>query len=286
MLRFLSMALLCTFSLAAQPISSADSTQPERIRWTHSLVGGFTISQQSYSNWTQGGSDALAYTLNFTGKSIFDDSPYLWTTSYVFAFGQARIGNGGLRKTDDRIDIEMVLSYRVSNYINPYVATTLKTQFDIGFKYDNLGKRTAVSTYFDPAYLTQSIGAGYQIIPQLKTRAGMALREIFTSRYPVPYADDPKTVEVERQRVEGGLESVTDMQWAIESNVLFTSKFEAFVTFEPGHKVILRGDNTLTTKVGKYVTLVFNVVLINDRVVTPRTQWKQTMAIGLSYAVF
>jgi hypothetical protein len=285
-LRILFITVLCTISLHAQTTSPPDTSVPEPKHWKQSLVSGLTITQQSYSNWTQGGSDALAYNLSFSGKSVYDDAPYLWTTSYVFAFGQSRIGDAGLRKTDDRIDLEMVLTYRVGNYINPYVATTLKTQFDIGYKYDNLGKATSVSTFFDPAFLTQSLGAGYQILPELKTRAGVALRETFTSRYPAPYADDPKTTTIERQKIEGGMESVTDAYVPIETNVLFTSKFEVFATFKPGNKVVLRGDNTLTTKVGRYVTLVFNVQLINDRTITARTQWKQTMAIGLSYTVF
>jgi len=283
--RLLYLSLMSSTLLRSQEQQPPDTVHAEPVRWTHSLVSAFSVAQQRYSDWSQGGEDALSYQVSFNGRSVFDDGPVTWSNSYKLAFGQTKLGAAEIRKTDDKIDLETVVSYKVSNYINPYIAATLKTQFALGYKYDNQGNRTPISKFLDPGSMTQSLGAGYQFIPQIRTRLGAALREVVTSEY-FTYTDDPKTPEVERIKVEDGLESVTDVQWVIDSNVLLTSKLELFAAFRPWRKLIVRGDNTLTTKVGRLVTLVLNLQIINDRVINPRTQFKETMAIGISYTVF
>jgi hypothetical protein len=48
-------------------------------------------------------------------------------------------------------------------------------------------------------------------------------------------------------------------------------------------KVIIRSNTTLSAKVNKYVTVILNVQLINEKQITPRTQVKETLSLGLSY---
>ena len=130
----------------------------------------------------------------------------------------------------------------------------------------------------------QSVGAGYQPITEVKTRLGLAVREVITSAFPV-YADDPSTPEIEKTRVEGGAEAAVNVEWKVMENVLFTSKVELFSAFKTFDQVVVRSDNTLAAQVNKYITANFNVQLINEKPVTPRTQVKQTIALGLRYAL-
>lgn len=252
--------------------------------WSHTMVSALTFTQVSYSNWVQGGQNSLAYTLSVEGKSERDDSTLNWANSYKFAFGQARLGGGGLRKTDDKIDLQSVLTYQWGSLLNPYVAATLKSQFAEGVTYDDRGIATPVSAMFDPVYLTQSVGFGYQPVPQIKTRLGAAMREILTSRY-TAYSDDPGTAKVEKTKVDGGIESVTEIEWKLEENILLTAKLELFAPLKNFDQVVVRGDNTLSLKVSKYIVVNLNVQWINETQVTPRTQVKETLAIGLSYTL-
>ena len=147
------------------------------------------------------------------------------------------------------------------------------------------GVKTAVSKFFDPAYLTQSVGVGYQPTPEVKTRLGAGLREVITSLY-TAFADDPATpTTVEKTRIDGGFESVTNVEWIFEENLLFTAKLELFSTFKQLGEVIVRSDNSITAKVNKYVSVIVNAQFINDRRVTPRTQVKETLGLGLTYTV-
>jgi hypothetical protein len=260
-----------------------DTAKKPVSRWKKSLVAGLTLTQVSFKDWQQGGEDALAWTITLDGKLENDQAKTNWTTSYKFAYGQTKLGDQGIRKTDDKIDLETVLTYKLNAYINPYVAATLKTQFAKGFDYSTQPK-TEVSKFFDPAYLTQSAGFGYQPAPQVKTRLGFALREVITSDL-TRYSDNPATPQIEKSKTEGGMESVTNVDWKLAANLLLTAKLELFSAFNNFDEVIVRSDNTLAAKVSKYVNVNLNVQLINEKRVTPRTQVKETIAIGLSYAL-
>jgi len=250
--------------------------------WKHSLVGAVALTQVAFKDWKQGGEDALAWTFTSEGKSVNDRTRTNWTTSYKFAFGQTKLGDQKVRKTDDKIDVETIFAHKLGVYVNPYVAATLKTQFAKGFQYDKEGRKTAVSKSFDPAYLTQSVGVGYQPIPQVNTRLGLAVREVVTSAF-TSYADDPETDKTEKTKVDGGLESVTHVEWQLADNLLLRSKVEVFAPAKAVDEAVVRSDNTLAAKVNRYVTVNLNVELVNDKTSSPRTQIKEALILGLSY---
>ena len=266
------MLLSCPIIVEAQQVGDTSS-------WKHSVVAGVTATQVSYTDWVQGGENALAWTATLDGKSSYEPGGYVWSTTYDFAYGNTKLGTQGVRKTDDKIDIASTFTYKVDAYVNPYVAATFKSQFTKGFSYDALGTGTAISDFLDPAFITQSAGAGYQPIPEVKTRIGAAVREIVTSTY-TQYSGREKT------QVEGGLESVTEANARLDDNLLFSAKLELFSAFKKMQEVVVRSDNTLTAKINKYFSTNINVQLIQERPISPRTQVKQTIALGFSYVLF
>ncbi len=259
----------------------ADTTKP--FGWTHKIVTGLNLTQVSFRDWAPGGQNALAYTSWLNGSSVQDMERTNWSNSYKFAFGQARLSDQGLRKTDDEIFFESLLIYKQWSYVNPYASFTLRTQFAKGFEYPG-GNEVAVSKFFDPAYLTQSIGAAYKPFPEIVTRIGVAVREVVTSNFNV-YADDPATAKIEKVKVNGGVESVTNLDWTFAENMELKSTLELFAPFKTLDEVVVRSDNTISAKVNKYVMVGFNILLVNDVTATRRTQIKQVLAIGLSYTL-
>jgi len=269
--------LVCTPSQAQQ-----DTSKAPKWGWKHASVGSLTLTQVAFTDWSQGGDNALSWALGLEGKSTLDEEHTNWANSYKFGFGQSRLGDQSIRKTDDRIDLESMLTYKIWEVVNPYGAATLKTQFARGYKYDAAGNSTAVSQFFDPGYLTQSAGIVYQPFAELKTRFGAGLREIITSNFP-GYADDPATTEIEKTRIDGGLESVTELNLKLADNVTLASKLEMFDPFKRMDEVVIRNDNTVTAKVSKYLIVMLNVQLVNEKAVTPRTQYKEVLSFGFSY---
>jgi hypothetical protein len=278
---FLVLLLSFPLLLSAQTDSTATPSN-----WKHTLITGLTLTQVTFTDWAQGGENALAYTLGIDGKSVQDLTSTNWSNSYKLAYGQTKLGSKGLRKTDDKIELESVLTYKLGTHVNPYASATFKSQFDDGYKYDDVANTKAkISSALDPMYLTQAVGVGYQPIAEVKTRLGAALREVFDKNR-FGYSNDAKTTpEIETSKIEGGLESVTDVEIRIEENTLFTAKLEMFAPFNNIDVVVVRSDNTLSSKVSKYISLVFNVQLINDRSVTAKTQIKEGLALGISYAL-
>jgi hypothetical protein len=279
----LVLTLLLLGTAATNARAQQDTASAPVYGWVHSLVGTLTATQVAFTDWAQGGENALAWAIGGDGKSTNEQEQTSWTNSYKLGFGQTRLGDQGIRKTDDRVDLESMLTYKLGGKVNPYAAATLKTQFAKGYKYDAQGASTAVSQFFDPAFLTQTVGVVYQPITELKTRFGVGLREILTSDFP-GYADDPATAELEKTSVRGGLESVTEFAWKLDENVGFSSKLEMFSAFKKLDEVIVRSDNTLSAKVSKYITVLLNLQLLNEKAVSPRTQVKETLSLGLSYS--
>ena len=284
--RYLFLTALYTIALQAQQTSPLPTdTVAAAGPWKHSVVSGLNMTQVALKDWAQGGESALSYAVSAYGRSIREDSVTLWTNTYKFTFGQARLGSQGLKKTDDKIDIESVISYKLRTFVDPYASLTLKSQFALGFTYDpETGAKTAVSKFFDPAYLTQTVGFGYQPVPQVKTRLGAGLREVITSQFNA-YADDPTTNHVETIKIDGGFESVTNIDLDLDEGLVFTSKLELFAAFTALDEVIIRADNTIAAKFNKFISIILNMQIINDRRVTPRTQIKETLSLGISYTL-
>jgi hypothetical protein len=268
-----SMSLMLLLALTLSAHAEEQPSGP----WTQRLVGGVTLTQVALKDWVGGGEDALAWSLSLEGRSAYvkPQQRIDWKTSYKFAFGQTKLGGGGIRKTDDRIDLESIFVYTMGVYVNPYIGATFKTQFAKGYKYPETGK-LSISQFLDPAYLTQSVGAGYEPVPEVKTRLGLALRQIITRDF-TDFADGKQV------KVDGGMESVTQAEWEARDNLLLNSRVEVFAPFAELDMTVIRNDNAAVVRVSKYISVNLNVQVVRDKSATADTQIKQALAMGLNY---
>ncbi|MFC1717764.1 DUF3078 domain-containing protein [Candidatus Poribacteria bacterium] len=270
--------LLASCPLVAQ---EAEEQKPEH-GWQKELVGNLNLTQTQFDNWTQGGEDAFAWQLNINSKALRDEEQYKWDNSGKVSYGQTKLADFESRKSVDEVRLESVFTYLLGVYVNPYVAASAETQFTKGYDYGE-DPKIAVSTFLDPGYFSQSAGVGYEPVKEFKTRLGFALHETVTSDFPKPYADDPDTAEVEKTKVEPGLESVTDFSKSLIGNILMTSKLELFYDFGAIDETDVRWDNIFSAKISKYIDVNFNVKLLYDRDSSVKRQLKQALAVGLTY---
>ncbi len=282
--KYFVVGVMLTFLFISNAKAQTDTI---KYGWKHALVSSLNLTQVSFIDWAQGGDNSLAYTFGVDGSSINDQPTTNWATTYKFAFGEAELSDKGVRKTDDNIDIQSVLTYKFEQYINPYASVAFKSQFVTGYKYNNdsANTKTPVSGFLDPGYLTEAIGLGIQPIKQLKTRVGLALKETFTNRFNI-YSDDPKTTDVEKTKIEGGVQWITEAEVSIDDNVLFKSKLDVFAPFKTFTVMTMRWDNSVTAKVSKYINVNLGLMAINDPAVSLRTQIKEGLSLGLTYSVF
>ncbi|HOT96621.1 MAG TPA: DUF3078 domain-containing protein [bacterium] len=291
MKKLICMMLFFSLSAWAQETAPAGAAAADTAKpappWTHKLVGSLLGNQVSFTDWKQGGEDAIAWNLLLDGKSALEAGKNNWSTSYILGFGNTKLGSKSTRKTDDRFEVQSIYTRKYNLFVNPYVAATFKTQFAPGYSYDAKDVRTQVSRSFDPAYLTQTVGIGWQTLPQVKIRLGAGLRETLASNYAAIYTDDKKTKDkLEKSVVQGGAESAVNVDWKLSQNLLLTSLIESFTGFTDFSHPMLRTNTALAAKVSKYVTAMFNVLTINEPRVSPRAQVKQAVSLGLNYTFF
>src|SRR5438046_741575 len=146
---FFSAAFLVVFSVTA---SAQDSVKI----WKHTVIASMNFAEVSFTHWAQGGTNSLTYIASINGKSERNVETTNWLTSYKLTFGQTKLAGQEIRKTDDEINIESMLTYKIGLHINPYAAASLLTQFSAGYSYPDSGGPVRISDFFDPAYLKQS----------------------------------------------------------------------------------------------------------------------------------
>lgn len=253
--------------------------------WRKEMVGGINLTQASLSNWTQGGESSFAWQLNFNFKFINNQEKFNWANSGKLTYGSTKISDQESRKSIDEIKLESVLTYKFGKQINPYVALTAETQFGPGYNYGTEPK-TQMSSFMDPGYFRESIGVGYQPNDIIKSRLGVALKQTITSDYPVPYADNPDTVDkIEKTKNEFGVESVTDISWKITKSSLFISKLELFYAFKALDETDVNWDNVFTIMISKYINININFKLFYDKDISKKRQLQQSIAFGFTYSL-
>ncbi len=97
--------LLILLLISSTLLFSEDAKKDSVVQktWLPVGVAGLNISQIALENWSQGGEDALAFTLfgNF-GLDYFDN-PWSFTNKLKLAFGRTKIGSDDFRTTDNEI---------------------------------------------------------------------------------------------------------------------------------------------------------------------------------------
>jgi len=277
--------LFLSISLGTYVFAQEKPEEQPKYGWQKEMVGGINLTQTSLSNWTQGGENSFAWQLNFNFKFINSQEKFNWANSGKVTYGSTKIGDQEFRKSLDEIRLESVLTYKLGTYVNPYIACTAETQFAPGYNYET-DPKTQISSFMDPGYFREGIGVGYQPSDIVKSRLGVALKQTITSDYPIPYADDPDTVDkIEKTKNEFGAESVTDISWKITKNSLFTSKLELFYAFKAFDETDVNWDNVFTIMISKYINININFKLFYDKDISKKRQIKQAIAFGFTYSL-
>ncbi len=265
---------------------AAAPTDTTRTNGTYySGIAGANASQISFTNWSQGGENSLTWSVfgDFGLKYVNDSLVVI--NNLKLSYGKTKAGNETYKTNNNEIYLETVLLYRRGWQINPYFSNTVRTVITKGYDYS---KETAlpISNFFDPGYVTQSIGFSYNKIKGFSTRLGIAGQEIFTNIYR-NYSDKPETTtKIESFKFETGLESVSEGKFNIQENLLFTSKLRLFTRFEHIDVWDVRWDNTITAKISSLFNVNLNVLMIYEKAQTAKTQLKEALQLGITYTLF
>lgn len=270
--------LLVSCSILAQ---EKDSTLN---KWIPSAVVGFNISQLALSNWSQGGENSLTWTLTGDLSYNYKGEDFEFKNNLKLAYGRTKLGSEEYKTNNNDFYLESVISKNVGWAVSPYFSNTVRTSITVGYDY-NTTPKTEIVNFFDPGYVTQSLGFYYEPNKKFNTRLGLAIEEVFT-RNNTQYADDLTTANIEKTKVDAGLESVTSVEQEIAENLLLKSKLRLFTRFNSIDVWDVRWDNTIVAKINDFMNVNFTFLLVYQEDQSLKVQIKQGLQIGFLYRIF
>ena len=278
---FVVLFSILTISTYAQDVP--DSLLKEG--WNMSGVVGLNLSQTAFSNWAQGGTDALAFSVYSNLGGLYYSFPWKWKNRLSVIYGRTSLQDLGYRTTENDIYFESVGSRNIGWAVDPYVAVTFRSALTKGYDY-KVEPALQIVDFFDPGYLTEAIGFTYDKSKIITTRIGIAFQQTFANQFAATYTDDPETAELEKFKFETGLESVTEVKYEFLPNMNYYGFLRLFTRFDALDVWDVRWDNIITAKVNDYINVNFAVTVLRDVKQTRKTQLREAFQLGFSYSIF
>ncbi len=277
----LTLTCTLTFLFAFYSYSQQDSIKLNT--WLPTAAAGLNISQLALSNWTQGGENSLTWTLVGNGGLVYKSTELTFKNNLKFAYGRTKLGGSEFRTNDNELYLESVLSKNITWIVDPYFSNTVRTPIGVGYSYDT-NPPTEIAAFFDPGYLSQSIGFTYQKEKTFNTRLGLAVQETFTKNN-TQFSDDPNTTKIEKFKAETGIEEVSDLEYILAQNLLLKSNLRLFTRFKSLDVWDVRWDNAIVAKVNDFLNVSLSYLLIYQKDQSVKTQMKEGLQLGLVYTL-
>lgn len=275
---FILLSLILSANLFAQP--TADTTF--KLGWTPKGSVAVNLSQISFDNWTQGGENSLAFSSIGNFGAFYRSQEWFLANRLKLAYGRSKSSNKYFT-TDNELRLENVLIRNFGWKINPYFSNEVRSGLANGFDY-KVSPEQQISAFFDPGYITQSLGFIYAR-KVFNTRLGIGLQETFTNKFNF-YSDDAKTLEVEKFKIETGVESVSEASIEFMKNMNYTGRLRLFSRFNALDVWDVNWDNIITAKINDYFNVNFNFNFIYQQDQSIKAQYKEALQLGFSYVIF
>lgn len=124
--------------------------------WKYTGITGLNLNQASFSNWTAGGVNSVAFSVLGKFTANYTKGKFTWNNNLNLLYGLVKNQDETMKKSDDNLELISVAGHDISKSwaITGYMS--FRTQFTDGFDKDNDTIR--VSKFMSPGYLTLSPG--------------------------------------------------------------------------------------------------------------------------------
>lgn len=279
-----SLLLSATLFASVAFATAAETVTPAASPWKKQVVAKFNLNQAHFDNWAQGGTDLVSWQAGLYSTFERTGTQGDWKNTLRSVYGRNKTEGSSSTKTTDELFFETLYTLKLNGWVNPFVAGTAQTQMDKGYMTLG-GAKYQISQCMDPGYFTESAGIAYDNKKNFTSRLGFAVKETVTSRFN-GYADDPKTTEIEKTRIEPGINSVSELKLKVSSTALFNSKLDVFSNMKTSKEMCVRWSNMLTVKATKYMDMNAEVELLYDGHTSIRRQIREAAGIGFTYSLF
>lgn len=280
--------LILAYTANAQ---NADTTKA----WTRGVKASLSFTQVSLTNWAAGGENSFGGNSFLNLFANLKQGKTTWDNSLDMAYGLIKLGDAKIRKSDDKIDFVSKLGHNVIHK-NLFLSANLsfKTQFNEGFNYPN--DSVVISNFLSPAYLMLGLGLDYKPYKYLSIsflpltgRLTLVNDEVLSDAG--AYGVDPG----KKIRPEFGAAFKATLEKDIATNINLKTKLELFSNYlDRPQNIDINWEALMILKVNKFIStyIGFQTIYDHDILITdkdgntgPRTQFKQTFGVGLTYSV-
>ncbi len=268
--------------IAAESGLMAQTTKPDTLRsdtvniWIPTMVTALNLSQIAFNNWTQGGSNSLSWTVTANVGYDYKGEDWGLNNHIRVAYGTTKLGSQNSITTDNEFSLDNVLLYKAGWVVEPFFSDEIITTLTGGYN----NKDSLIANFFDPGYVTQSVGFSYDKLGAFTTRLGLATQEIFTNKHR-QYTEDSTAFQLKT-----GLESVSHAKLQIADNMLLTTGLRLFTTFNHLDIWDVRWDNAIVAKVNSFIVVNFNFQLVYQKQQSLKTQIMEGLQLGVTYTIF
>lgn len=263
------------------------------IGWKKGGATSINLAQTALSNWAAGGENSFALNGVLGLFANYKDTTSVWDNSLEVGYGVLKQGSAGLRKTDDRLEINS--KYGKKAFTNFYYAALInfKTQFAPGYNYTINQK---ISNFLAPGYLVGAIGLNYQ--PNSYFSAFLApltgrltiVKDTALSNSGAFGVDPGKSSRMEFGGYARILFNKQDFKGELMKNVSITSKLDLFTNYlKDPQNVDVSWENIIFLKVNKYIVVSLNTNIVYDADVkdpvdnVAKVQFKEILGVGFAY---
>ena len=259
--------------------------------WRNLTLFGINVNQAAFSdNWGAGGVNSLALGGQFSYKTDYTKSDKNFASELILQYGKLKNKDQLARKSADRIFWDNKLALKLSKSWYFFGSLNFESQFDLGYSFsrDAQGneKRTLLSKFMAPGYLTQSLGFEYKPVKHFFVRIGTGTaRQTFVLDTNL-YKTNPKNFGVtpgQTFRNELAFQVVSSYNKEIAKNLMLNSRYAMFANYEKLSSIDNRLDVTLIANVNKLINVSLSGILLYDDDSDNKMQASQTMSFGLVY---
>jgi hypothetical protein len=256
---------------------------------------GLQFNQASYSNWQAGGVNSIAANTLLSLFANYDNGgKWTWNNSLNLAYGLA-YQDTVFNKTDDRIELESRMDYRLSEKWNVSAFLNFRSQFMPGFDAPGLTEDSLkISDFLAPGYVLTGVGATYKPNKNLSVYISPLTSKMTIVR--VQHLADMGAFGVEKGetfRAELGGYLNLAYNRSLWENVDLQFRMDLFSNYlEDPTLIDVNSELIMFFKVNKFLTANLAVAYLYDHDVkfdvegklgVPRSQWRQILSLGLTY---
>ncbi len=289
--------LVCFAALLSAPVFAQDAdTLTADDGWRRSLVASLAGNQAVFSNWQEGGVDALSGTAALDGKFDRVVGAVMTRQSLRLAYGVLQQDTLSVRKALDVARYSASGEVMRGHAIRPALSLTVRTQFAPGYdyspdstRYPSLvvvpGEALKISDVFSPLVLSQTAGIAWWPGGGFVARVGLGLKETLVA---IPRLRQVQgNAPDQAARVETGITSELVLERPLMENVSIKSRLTSFQGFGQLGQTAPDAlfETTLLLKVNRLLSVTLDTAALYDADVSPDVQLREALSVGVSIGI-